>query len=60
MSLLKKKTMVTVPKEDLDDTIATAVKMALLEQQSDVNFMIQTAVKETINSILIPQLSELK
>lgn len=60
MSPLKKKPMVTMPKEDIEDVIASVVKMALQEQQSELNLLIQAAVKEAINSILIPQLNELK
>lgn len=60
MSPLKKKPMVTMSKEDIEDAIASAVKMALQEQQSALNVLIQTAVKDAISSILIPQLNELK
>lgn len=60
MSPLKKKPMVTMSKEDIEDAIASAVKMALQEQQSALNVLIQAAVKDAINSILIPQLNELK
>ncbi|KAL2095410.1 hypothetical protein ACEWY4_010129 [Coilia grayii] len=60
MSPLKKKPMVTMPKEDIDDAIASAVKMALQEQQNALNLLIQAAVKDAISSILIPQLNELK
>lgn len=59
MSPLKKKPMVTLLWEDLEDTIANADSSALLAQQSELRAFIQTAVKEAVNSILVPQLTEL-
>lgn len=57
---LKKNPMVTMPKEELDDAITRAVTTPLLEQHSNLNTLIQSAVKEVVNSILIPQLAELQ
>lgn len=56
----KKKQIVTTLKEDLDNTIASTVKMALLEQQNILNLVTQATVTEAVNNILIPQLSELR
>ncbi|XP_078028282.1 uncharacterized protein LOC144464625 [Epinephelus lanceolatus] len=48
-----------MPKEDLDDAIANAISSTLLAQQSELSTFIQSAVKEVVNSILVPQLAEL-
>lgn len=56
----KKKQVVSMSKEDLDNAIASAVKAAMLEQQKNLNLGIQTAVTEAVNNILIPQLAELR
>ena len=48
-----------MPKEDLDNAIAHAISSALLAQKSELGAIIQTAVKEAVDSILTPQMTEL-
>ncbi len=50
----------TISREDLDDAIANGVKLALKEQQSTLNSVVTTAVRDAVDSVLIPALCELR
>ncbi len=50
----------TISREDLDDTIANGVKLALKEQQSTLNSVMASAVRNAADSVLIPALHELR
>ncbi len=49
----------TISREDLDDAIANGVKLALKEQQSTLNSVMASAVRDAMDSVLIPALREL-
>ncbi len=49
----------TISGENLDDAIANSVKLALKEQQSTLNLAIASAVRDAVDSVLIPALREL-
>ncbi len=50
----------TISREDLDDAIANGVKLALKEQQSTLNSVVTSAVRDAVDSVLIPALRELR
>ncbi len=50
----------TISREDLDDAIANGIKLALEEQQSTLNLGVASAVRDAVDSVLIPALHELR
>ncbi len=50
----------TISREDLDDAIANSIKLALKEQQSTLNSVVTSAVRDAVASVLIPALRELR
>ncbi len=50
----------TISREDLDDAIANSIKLALKEQQSTLNSVVTSAVRDAVDSVLIPALRELR
>ncbi len=50
----------TISREDLDDAIANSIKLALKEQQSTLNSVVNSAVRDAMDSVLIPALRELR
>ncbi len=44
----------TISREDLDDAIANGIKLALKEQQSTLNSGVASAVRDAVDSMLIP------
>ncbi len=50
----------TISGENLDDAIANGVKLALKEQQSTLNSVVASAVRDAVDSVLIPALRELR
>lgn len=50
----------SVTKEDLDEAIANGVKLALQEQQKSLDSVVASAVREAMDSILIPALRDLR
>ncbi len=50
----------TISREKLDDAIANGVKLALKEQQSTLNSVVNSPVRNAMDSMLIPALRELR
>ncbi len=50
----------TISREDLDDAIASSIKLALKEQQSTLNSVVNSAVRNAMDSVLIPELRKLR
>ncbi len=50
----------TISRENLDEAIANGVKLALKEQQSTLNSVVNSAVRDAMDSMLIPALRELR
>ncbi len=50
----------TISREDLDDAIANGIKLALKEQQSTLDSVVASAVRDAVDSVLIPALRELR
>ncbi len=50
----------TISGENLDEAIANGVKLALKEQQSTLNSVVNSAVRDVVDSVLIPALRELR
>ncbi len=50
----------TISREDLDDAIANGIKLALKDQQSTLNSGVASAVRDAVDSVLIPALRELR
>ncbi len=50
----------TISREDLDNAIANGVKLALKEQQSTLDSVVTSAVRDAMDSVLIPALRELR
>ncbi len=50
----------TISREDLDDAIANGIKLALKDQQSTLDSVVASAVKDAVNSVLTPALRELR
>ncbi len=59
-SMKKKFKDSTISREDLDDAIANSIKLALKEQQSTLNSDVNSAVRDAMDSVLIPALRELR
>ncbi len=49
-----------ISREDLDDTIASGIELAFKEQQSTLNSVVNSAVRDAMDSVLIPALRELR
>ncbi len=49
----------TISREDLDDAIANGIKLALKDQQITLNSGLALAVRDAVDSVLIPALREL-
>ncbi len=49
-----------ISREDLDDAIANRIKLALKEQQSTLNSVVNAAVRDWMDSVPIPALRELR
>ncbi len=50
----------TISREDLDDAIANGIKLAFKEQQSTLDSVVTSAVRDAVDSVLIPTLRELR
>ncbi len=50
----------TISRENLNDAIANGVKLALKEQQSTLNSVVNSAVRDAMDSMLIQALRELR
>ncbi len=50
----------TISREDLDDAIANGIKLALKEQQSTVDLVVASAVRDAVDTVLIPVLRDLR
>ncbi len=50
----------TISREDLDDAIANSINLALKEQQSTLNSVVASAVRDAVDSVLITTLRELR
>ncbi len=50
----------TISREDLDDAIANGIKLALKEQQSTLDSVVASAVRDAVDSVLTPALRELR
>ncbi len=49
-----------ISREDLDDAIASDIELAFKEQQSTLNPVVNSAVRDAMDSVLIPALRELR
>ncbi len=50
----------TISREDIDDAIANGIKPAFKEQQSTLDSVVTSAVRDAVDSVLIPALRELR
>ncbi len=50
----------TISREDLDDAIANGIKLALKEQQSTMDLVVASAVRDAVDTVLIPVLRDLR
>ncbi len=50
----------TISREDIDDAIANGIKLAFKEQQSTLDSVVTSAVRDAVDSMLIPALRELR
>ncbi len=50
----------TISREDLDNAIASGIKLAFKEQQSTLISVVNSAVRDAMDSVLIPALRELR
>ncbi len=50
----------TISREDLDDAIANGIKLALKEQQSTLDLVVASTVRDVVDSVLTPALRELR
>ncbi len=48
-----------ISREDIDDAIANGIKLAFKEQQSTLDSVVTSAVRDVMDSVLIPALREL-
>ncbi len=48
-----------ISREDLDDAIASRIELAFKEQQSTLNSVMNSAVRDAMDSVLIPALREM-
>ncbi len=49
-----------ISREDLNDAIANRIELAFKEQQSTLNSVVNSAVRDAMDSVLIPALRELR
>ncbi len=49
-----------ISREDLDDAIASRIELAFKEQKSTLNLVVNSAVRDAMDSVLIPALRELR
>ncbi len=49
-----------ISREDLEDAIASGIELALKERQSTLNLVVNSAVRDAMDSVLIPALRELR
>ncbi len=49
-----------ISREDLEDAIASGIELALKERQSTLNSVVNLAVRDAMDSVLIPALRELR
>ncbi len=49
-----------ISREDLNEAIANRIKLAFKEQQSTLNSVVNSAVRDAMDSVLIPALRELR
>ncbi len=49
-----------ISREDLDEAIANRIELAFKEQQSTLNSVVNSAVRDAMDSVLIPALRELR
>ncbi len=50
----------TISREDIDDAIANGIKLAFKDQQSTLDSVVNSAVSDAVDSVLIPALRELQ
>ncbi len=50
----------TISREELDDAIANSIKLALKEQQSTMDLVVASAVRDAVDTVLIPVLRDLR
>ncbi len=50
----------TISREDLDGAIANGIKLAFKEQQSTLDSVVASTVRDAVDSVLIPALRELR
>ncbi len=50
----------TISREDLDSAIANGIKLALKEQQSTLDSVVASTVRDAVHSVLTPALCELR
>ncbi len=50
----------TISREDLDDAIANGINLALKEQLSTLNLVVNSALRDVMDSVMIPALRELR
>ncbi len=48
----------TISREGLDDAIANGIKLALKEQQSTLDSVVASAVRDAVDTVLIPVLRD--
>ncbi len=49
-----------ISREDLDEAIANRIELAFIEQQSTLNSVVNSALRDAMDSVLIPALRELR
>ncbi len=49
-----------ISSEDLDNAIASCIELAFKEHQSTLNSVVKSAVRDAMDSVLIPALRELR
>ncbi len=50
----------TISREDIDDAIANGIKLAFKDQQSTLDSVVTSAVRDAVDSVLIPALRKLR
>ncbi len=50
----------TISREDIDEAIANGIKLAFKEQQSTLDSIVTSAVRDAVDSVLIPALRKLR
>ncbi len=56
----KKFRAATISREDIDEAIANGIKLAFKEQQSTLDSIVTSAVRDAVDSVLIPALRKLR